>query len=92
MEKVFGYQRPWYEYCQKLDTASGLFRTQLRNFLINRVFVTAPQLNSAFTTVDPEEVNDVFSETETTDKILGQVYFDVVAKLPISRVSVPKLE
>lgn len=92
LEKVFGYQRPWYEYCQKLDTASGLFRTQLRNFLINRVFVTAPQLNSAFTTVDPEEVNDVFSVTETTDKILGQVYFDVVAKLPISRVSVPKLE
>lgn len=92
LEKVFGYQRPWYEYVQKLDTASGLFRTQLRNFLINRVFITAPQLNSAFTTVDPEEVNDVFSVTETTDKILGQVYFDVVAKLPISRVCVPKLE
>nr|DAP30378.1 MAG TPA: Major capsid protein [Microviridae sp.] len=92
LDKVFGYQRPWYEYVQKLDTASGLFRTQLRNFLINRVFITAPLLNSAFTTVDPEEVNDVFSVTETTDKILGQVYFDVVAKLPISRVCVPKLE
>lgn len=92
LQKVFGYQRPWYEYVQKLDTASGLFRTQLRNFLINRVFVTAPQLNSAFTTVDPEEVNDVFSVTETTDKILGQIYFDAVAKLPISRVCVPKLE
>ena len=92
LQTVFGYQRPWYEYCQKLDTASGLFRTQLRNFLINRVFVTAPALNSAFTTVDPEEVNDVFSVTETTDKILGQIFFDVVAKLPISRVCVPKLE
>lgn len=92
MDEVFGYQRPWYEYCQKLDMASGLFKTQLRNFLINRVFQNTPQLNSAFTTVDPEEVNDVFSVTETTDKILGQIYFDVVAKLPISRVSVPKLE
>lgn len=92
MDEVFGYQRPWYEYCQKLDTASGLFKTQLRNFLINRIFRSVPQLNSAFTTVDPSEVNDVFSVTETTDKILGQIYFDVVAKLPISRVSVPKLE
>lgn len=92
MDDVFGYQRPWYEYCQKLDTASGLFKTQLRNFLINRVFMNTPELNSAFTTVDPSEVNDVFSVTETTDKILGQIYFDVVAKLPISRVSVPKLE
>lgn len=92
LEKTFGYQRPWYEYCQKLDTASGLFRTQLRNFLINRVFESMPQLNSAFTTVDPDQVNDVFSVTETTDKILGQIYFDVVAKLPISRVSIPKLE
>ena len=54
--------------------------------------MTTPQLNSAFTTVDPSEVNDVFSVTETTDKILGQIYFDVTAKLPISRVSVPKLE
>lgn len=92
MNDVFGYQRPWYEYCQKLDTASGLFKTQLRNFLINRIFKNTPSLNSAFTTVDPSEVNDVFSVTETTDKILGQIYFDVVAKLPISRVSVPKLE
>ena len=92
MNDVFGYQRPWYEYCQKLDMASGLFKTQLRNFLINRVFRNTPSLNSAFTTVDPSEVNDVFSVTETTDKILGQIYFDVVAKLPISRVSVPKLE
>lgn len=92
MDDVFGYQRPWYEYCQKLDTVSGLFRTQLRNFLINRVFATVPKLNSAFTTVDPDEVNDVFAVTETTDKILGLMYFDVVAKLPISRVVVPRLE
>lgn len=90
--EVFGYQRPWYEYCQKLDTAHGLFRTQLRNFLMNRVFSGVPELSSSFTTVDPNQVNDVFSVTETTDKILGQVHLDITAKLPISRVVVPKLE
>lgn len=89
---VFGYQRPWYEYCQKLDVAHGLFRTQLRNFLMNRVFSGVPELGKDFTTVDPEQVNDVFSVTETSDKILGQIHLDITAKLPISRVVVPKLE
>lgn len=89
---TFGYQRPWYEYCQKLDTAHGLFRTDLRNFLINRVFDAIPQLGADFTTVDERDVNNVFSVTETTDKIYGQIHFDISAKLPISRVVVPKLE
>lgn len=92
LEKVFGYQRPWYEYVQKLDSAHGLFRTQLRNFLMNRVFSQPPVLGADFTTVDASQVNDVFSVTETTDKILGQIHFDITAKLPISRVVVPKLE
>lgn len=92
MDSVFGYQRPWYQYCQKNDKACGIFRTQLRNFLINRVFSAPPQLGASFTTVNEEDVNDVFSVTETTDKIFGQIYFDIEAKLPISRVVVPKLE
>lgn len=92
MNTVFGYQRPWYEYCQKRDTAHGLFRTELRNFIMNRVFAGVPELGSDFTTVDEQSVNDVFSVTDVTDKILGQVYFDCTVKLPISRVVVPRLE
>lgn len=92
MDTTFGYQRPWYQYCQKNDKASGIFKTELRNFLINRVFNDVPQLGASFTTVDESDVNDVFSVTETTDKIFGQIYFDIEAKLPISRVVVPKLE
>lgn len=92
MDTVFGYQRPWYEYCQKRDTAHGLFRTELRNFVMNRVFAGVPQLGSEFTTVDEKSVNDVFSVTDVSDKILGQVYFDCTVKLPISRVVVPRLE
>lgn len=92
MNTVFGYQRPWYEYCQKRDTAHGLFRTDLRNFLMNRVFTGVPELGADFTTVDEKSVNDVFSVTDVSDKILGQVYFDCTVKLPISRVVVPRLE
>lgn len=89
---TFGYQRPWYEYVQKRDTAHGIFRTQLRNFLVNRVFSGVPSLGAKFTTIDEMDVNQIFSVTETTDKIFGQIYFDITAKLPISRVVVPKLE
>lgn len=92
MNTVFGYQRPWYEYCQKRDTAHGLFRTELRNFIMNRVFAGVPELGQEFTTVDENTVNDVFSVTDVSDKILGQVYFDCTVKLPISRVVVPRLE
>lgn len=92
LDDTFGYQRPWYQYCQKNDKASGIFRTELRNFLINRVFNGVPELGASFTTVSEADVNDVFSVTETSDKIFGQIYFDIEAKLPISRVVVPKLE
>ena len=92
LEAVFGYQRPWYEYVQKRDSAHGLFLTDLRNFLINRVFGAMPELGAEFTTIKESEVNNVFSVTEVSDKILGQIHFDCTAKLPISRVVVPKLE
>lgn len=90
--QTFGYQRPWHEYVQKLDTAHGLFRTSMRNWIMNRTFNEAPKLNEAFLLVDPNQVNDVFAVTETTDKIYGQIWFDCVAKLPISRLAIPRLD
>lgn len=89
---TFGYQRPWYEYVQKYDTAHGLMRTQLRNFLMNRTFDEKPTLSQSFLLIDPEQVNDVFAVTETTDKIFGQIWFDCTAKLPIARVAIPRLD
>ena len=92
LNDTFGYQRPWYEFVQKYDVAHGLYRTQLRNFLMNRTFNVKPELSESFLIVDPEQVNDVFSVTETTDKIYGQIYFKCTVKLPISRVSIPRLD
>lgn len=98
LSDVFGYNRPWYEYVQKYDQAHGLFRTSLSNFLMHRVFNEKPQLAQSFLVVDPAQVTDVFAVTkaddgtELTDKIYGQIWFDCTAKLPISRVAIPRLD
>nr|UCS96117.1 MAG: major capsid protein [Microviridae sp.] len=89
---TFGYQRPWYEYCQRYDQAHGLFRTSLSNFLMHRVFDVKPELAQSFLVIDPEQVTDVFSVTETTDKIYGQIRFDITCQLPVARVAIPRLD
>lgn len=92
LNKTFGYQRPWYEYVAKYDSAHGLFRTNMKNFIMSRVFSGLPQLGQQFLLVDPDTVNQVFSVTEYTDKIFGYVKFNATARLPISRVAIPRLD
>lgn len=92
LTETFGYNRPWYEYCQKYDVAHGLFRTSLSNFLMHRVFDQKPELSKSFLLVDPEQVTDVFAVTQTTDKIYGQIWLDCTCKLPIARVAIPRLD
>lgn len=92
LNNVFGYQRPWYDMLQRVNTAHGLYRTQLRNFLMNRVFDGVPQLSKNFLFVKPDQVNDVFSVTETTDKIFGMMDFDIRCKNSVPRNNVPRLE
>lgn len=92
LNKTFGYQRPWYEYVAKYDSAHGLFRTNMKSFVMSRVFSGLPQLGQDFLLVDPDTVNQVFSVTEYTDKIFGYVKFNATARLPISRVAIPRLD
>lgn len=92
LNKTFGYQRPWYEYVAKYDSAHGLFRTNMKNFIMSRVFSGLPQLGQQFLLVDSDTVNQVFSVTEYTDKIFGYVKFNATARLPISRVAIPRLD
>lgn len=92
LNKTFGYQRPWYEYVAKCDSAHGLFRTSMKNFVMSRVFSGLPQLGQQFLLVNPDTVNQVFSVTEYTDKIFGYVKFNATARLPISRVAIPRLD
>lgn len=92
LNKTFGYQRAWYDYLASVDEAHGDFRTKLRNFLLNREFASAPQLNAQFLNIDETEVNDIFSYTGDTDKVLGQIYFGIHAERPIPFFGTPRLE
>lgn len=92
LTETFGYQRPWYEYCQRYDQAHGLFRTDLSNFLMHRVFDRKPELAQSFLTIDPDQVTDVFSVTDVTDKVYGQILLDCTVKLPVARVAIPRLD
>lgn len=90
---TFGYQRAWYDYLASTDEIHGLFRTNLKSYLMTRTFDLPPQLSESFLLVDPGQLNDVFaSTTENDDKILGQIYYDVSVKRPIPRFGVPRLE
>lgn len=89
---VFGYQRAWSDYIQSIDEVHGLMRTELRNFLINRQFDTRPELGAEFLHINPNDVNDVFTVTDVTDKIVGALWFDVQAKRPIPKFGIPRLE
>lgn len=93
LNDTFGYQRAWYDYLASTDEVHGLFRTELRNYLIGRVFDVKPELSESFLLVDPAVTNAVFANTtENDDKILGQVYFDCKMKRPIPLYGVPRLE
>lgn len=87
---VFGYQRPWYEYIYKNDSAHGLFRNDFNQFLLSRTFSNPPVLGSDFLTIKQSSLNDVFS-VHNSNNVLGMIRFNITAKRPIPAVSVPNL-
>ena len=90
---VFGYQRAYWDLIASFDEVHGEFRGSMRNFLINRVFDKAPELSKDFLLVNPDHVNDVFAMTsESGDKILGSIAFDITKKTTIPRNSIPHIE
>lgn len=93
INKVFGYQRAYWDLISSFDEVHGEFRGSMRNFLINRVFDKAPELSKDFLLVNPDHVNDVFAMTsENGDKILGSIAFDITKKTTIPRNSIPHIE
>lgn len=91
VDKTFGYQRPWYDYLASTDEVHGQFRTTLRDFVFSRYFETLPSLTPEFLTVSLDQLNNPFS-VNLGDHILGQVHFKVLAKRPIPRYGIPRLE
>lgn len=92
LNEAFGYQRPWYDYLANVDQVHGLFRSDLKSFILSRVFGKSPELGAEFTTVLPDSVNNTFYVDDDKDKIIGQIYFKVSAKREIPEYGIPALE
>lgn len=101
LDTTFGYQRAWYDYIASVDEVHSQFRTDLKDFILSRVYNTLPSLNEEFLTVSPSQLNDIFTVNEIKnddgsvtpiDPILGQIHFRCIAKRPIPRYGVPRLE
>lgn len=87
---IFGYNRPYAELTSRVDEVHGLFKTDMANFLLQRMFGDAPELNKSFIDINANDLLNIFSVTENTDKIWGQVYFKVKANLPFPRSYAPR--
>lgn len=90
--EVFGYNRPWYDLLDCVDTVHGKFRTDFRNFIINRVFDDVPTLSEDFLVYDPDQVNNIFYVDDDEDKILGQILFDYKVRIPVPLHGIAALE
>ncbi|MBR6292844.1 MAG: hypothetical protein IKR33_08610 [Bacteroidales bacterium] len=92
LEDTFGYQRPNYDLVGDVDEVHGLFRTEFRNYVINRIFDTRPELGHDFISINPSEINQIFVNTNPDDDcIIGEIGFAVHTKRPVSRVVIPGL-
>lgn len=93
LDKVFGYQRPQWEMVAKIDTSHSHMRTDMSNYLMTRYFQTPPELGHDFLVINPEHLTSPFVDTDVTaDNIVGQVYFDISAQRPVSRMAIPRIE
>lgn len=89
---VFGYQRAWADYLANTDQVHGDFRTSLSEFVVSRVFNSKPELGHDFIAIDDNDINDVFIVTDDSDRMLGELRFDVKAKRPIPMYGIPRIE
>lgn len=93
LEDTFGYQRPNYDLVSYTDQVHGLFRTELKDYLIHRIFARRPELGANFVHIKPIEVNNIFANMNSDDDtIVGQIIVDINASRPVPRIVIPSLQ
>lgn len=98
LNDVFGYQIPWYDYLDAQDTAHGDFRTTLRDFVVQRLWDSPPELCEDFVRVNPTQLNDIFTVRNIADaygsnsRFLCSAITNMTALLPIAVPGQPALE
>lgn len=95
---IFGYNKAWSEYMQDTDHVHGDFRTNLKDFMLMRIFAGTPSLSRDFTVCDPDQLNDVFAAGKiadafgSTDRLLCEVNTHAIVKRQIPKHASPSLE
>lgn len=98
VDDVFGYQKAWYDYMSNVDEVHGDFRTNLHDFVLQRLYAQRPTLSDDFVRVRPEPLNSIFAanniadEYGSVDKFMVNCQHAIVAKRPIPVFGTPSLE
>lgn len=88
---VFGYNRPWSEMVSREDESHGEFRSTMYNYILQRLFQECPSLGHKFLTMSSEDLTDIFTYTLDTDKFYGAILFEYYLKMPMPKVSIPRI-
>lgn len=89
LNDVFGYNRPYAELVSNVDEVHGEFKYSMANYLLQRIFGSAPNLNKSFIEINPNDLLNIFSVVDNTDKIFGQCMFEIHGSLPLPRSYTP---
>ena len=88
---TFGYNRPWYDLVSKQDEAHGEFRGSMHSYLLQRLFSEAPELGEKFLYIDSADLTDIYSYIADTDKFFGAILHEYYLKMPLPKVSLPRI-
>lgn len=90
--KIFGYNIRNYEMKSYPDEIHGAMRSTLAYWHEGRLFdwTNMPGLNTQFLKSAPWDVSRIFPATETSDKLIGQFFFDIRHKRNLSLYGLPK--
>lgn len=87
-EGTFGYQSRYAEYRYQPSQVHGDFKDTMDFWHLGRKFANEPQLNKAFTEINPADMSRIFAYKDG-DQFWVQVYNNVQAIRPIPRVAEP---
>lgn len=91
---VFGYvQRYLWHKLGNRNQAHGLFKTDLKSFIVQRRFIDAPQLGSAFLQVSTSDLDNVAAVAGDVSKygVMIDARIDLSVSEPLSESAIPSL-
>jgi hypothetical protein len=86
-DATFGYLPIYDEYRREISTVSGLMKSSLEEWHLNRKFASSPALNATFMRCEPS--NRIFADTATGEQVIMHVHNSIQAKRKIPYYGTP---